>query len=341
MTHAITVDDGKTNSAELEQEVVALRRRVAELEQVAAGRSEVEKALRESEEKYRNTMDTGLVGIYVIQDLLFRYVNPKMAEMFGYRVEELENRLGPVELVAEVHREQVRENLLRRAEGEPGIPYEIKCQRKDGSLFDATVWGKATTFDGKPASVGSLADTTALKNAKRELLAHKQRLEEQVAAQTHELMESNIKLQRDIAKRKRMERSLFEAKETAERANQAKTRFLAAANHDLRQPLQALTLLISALQLKHPDAQIGQILHDMLATVQVMETLLNSLLDISKLDAGDSGLISAVLQPLLFCRRCAISSRRRRRSRIPEYACFRATQRCTPIPICWPASCRI
>ena len=271
---------------ELQSENDALRRRLKELELEAAARIEAERALRESEEKYRNTMDAGLVGIYVIQDLVFRYVNPKMAEMFGYQVSELEHKLSPADLVIPELRERIRNNLRRRAEGEPGIPYEIKCLRKDGTLFDATVWGKATTFNGKPASVGTLADTTPLHNAKRALLQYQKELERRVEHQTRELTKSNKRLKRDIAHRKAIELELFAAKEAAERANLAKTRFLAAANHDLRQPLQAFSLLISALLLTKPEARAAQIIADMRSALQVMETLLNSLLDISKLDAG-------------------------------------------------------
>ena len=76
-------------------------------------RKRAEEALRESEEKYRNTMDAGLFGIYVIQDLVFRYVNPKMAEMFGYQVSELEHKLSPVDLVVPELRKRIRSNLKR------------------------------------------------------------------------------------------------------------------------------------------------------------------------------------------------------------------------------------
>jgi PAS domain S-box-containing protein len=91
---------------------------------------------------------------------------------------------------------------------------------------------------------------------------------------------------RDVTERKLAEAALSSAKESAERANLAKSRFLAAANHDLRQPLQAMAMLIEALAYKGTDAHAAEIVGDMRATLAVMETLLNALLDISKLDAG-------------------------------------------------------
>ncbi|MGB5081660.1 MAG: hybrid sensor histidine kinase/response regulator [Burkholderiales bacterium] len=75
-------------------------------------------------------------------------------------------------------------------------------------------------------------------------------------------------------------------KEEAERANVAKSRFLAAASHDLRQPLHALSLLASALtgKVQHPETR--QVVDEINLSVESLESLFNALLDISKLDAG-------------------------------------------------------
>lgn len=86
------------------------------------------------------------------------------------------------------------------------------------------------------------------------------------------------------------------ARAQAEQANKAKSRFLAAASHDLRQPLQALRLLNAALQeyLLSDDVAMN-ILHDSERALEVMDRLLGSLLDISKVD---SGVITPELQDL-------------------------------------------
>lgn len=75
-------------------------------------------------------------------------------------------------------------------------------------------------------------------------------------------------------------------KEEAERANAAKTRFLAAASHDLRQPLHALTLFVSALQERLGAHEARAIVDRMAVSVEALDDLFNALLDISKLDAG-------------------------------------------------------
>ncbi|WP_341643557.1 hybrid sensor histidine kinase/response regulator [Thauera sp. SDU_THAU2] len=72
----------------------------------------------------------------------------------------------------------------------------------------------------------------------------------------------------------------------AEHANASKSHFLAAASHDLRQPMHALGLFISELSQQTLDARSRQIVDRITASASAMEQLLDSLLDISRLDAG-------------------------------------------------------
>ncbi len=80
--------------------------------------------------------------------------------------------------------------------------------------------------------------------------------------------------------------ALHAAKEEAERANRAKTRFLAAASHDLRQPLHAMQMYISALRQRVKDTSSIAIIDDIQAVSYATGRLLNSLLDVSQLEAG-------------------------------------------------------
>lgn len=94
---------------------------------------------------------------------------------------------------------------------------------------------------------------------------------------------------------------LRERKEEAERANLAKSRFLASASHDLRQPMHALGLFISELSLHRLDARSTRLLQQISASARAMEDLLDSLLDISRLDAGvlEPAARPFALQPVL------------------------------------------
>ncbi|WP_281783217.1 ATP-binding response regulator [Sinimarinibacterium flocculans] len=79
---------------------------------------------------------------------------------------------------------------------------------------------------------------------------------------------------------------LREALDRAELANQAKTRFLASASHDLRQPIHALSLFSGSLLLRPMDDRTGAIARQIDQAVQSLASQLDALLDISRLDAG-------------------------------------------------------
>lgn len=82
---------------------------------------------------------------------------------------------------------------------------------------------------------------------------------------------------------------LIEQKQAAEAAVRAKSKFLAAASHDLRQPLHALTLLISALKDKvaeRPEPELQRLTAHIDASATAMGSMLGGLLDLSRLDAG-------------------------------------------------------
>jgi PAS domain S-box-containing protein len=91
---------------------------------------------------------------------------------------------------------------------------------------------------------------------------------------------------RDASERRRTQAELIEAREAADRANQAKSRFLATASHDLRQPLQALALLNGALRRMVADPGATEVLAHQDQAIGAMSRLLNALLDISKLESG-------------------------------------------------------
>ncbi len=70
-------------------------------------RRQVEEALRESEASYRIVTEGSLAGVYLIQDGKFRYVNPMLAQAFGYTPDELIDRLGPLDLVHPEDRDRI------------------------------------------------------------------------------------------------------------------------------------------------------------------------------------------------------------------------------------------
>lgn len=93
-------------------------------------------------------------------------------------------------------------------------------------------------------------------------------------------------LTREVEERRRIEAALHAAREETEKAHRSKSRFFAAASHDLRQPVQALVLLLHSLTARldgHPARPVVDVMGQALDTLR---SLLDGLLDISKLDAN-------------------------------------------------------
>jgi PAS domain S-box-containing protein len=136
----------------------------------------VEKALIFAEKKFRSLVEQSLVGTYIIQDGRFVYVNPKMAEIFGYSQEELTSGITHLDLTVEEDRPLTAENVRRRIVGEvKSVHYGFRGLRKDGTTIYAEVYGTGTQYNGRPAIIGTLLDVTARTRAEAALRESEER----------------------------------------------------------------------------------------------------------------------------------------------------------------------
>ncbi|MDD2335914.1 MAG: PAS domain S-box protein [Geobacteraceae bacterium] len=141
-------------------------------------RKRVEQVLRESEECFRTLTEKSLVGVYIIQDDLFCYVNPALAEMFGYVPEEIIDRLGPVDLLTPEDRDRVLDSIRRRTAGEIEFSHhEFQIMRKDGSIRVVEAFGSRALHCGRPAVLGTIIDVTARKRSEEKLFQITERWE--------------------------------------------------------------------------------------------------------------------------------------------------------------------
>ncbi|MBO8181463.1 MAG: PAS domain S-box protein [Archaeoglobus sp.] len=123
-------------------------------------RKKLEAALKDSEELFRTLAEKSLVGIYLIQDGVFKYVNPKLSEFFGYSVEELVGR-NPLDFIYPADRDAVSKNLRKLTKGEIESVNELmRFVRRDGETRYSEVYGSRIVYRGKPAIVGTLIDIT-------------------------------------------------------------------------------------------------------------------------------------------------------------------------------------
>ncbi len=90
----------------------------------------------------------------------------------------------------------------------------------------------------------------------------------------------------DISDLIKREQALEKARKSAEKANAAKTRFLASASHDLRQPIHALGLFFADLSERVRNKETEQVIGQIEDSISAINSMLNALLDVSKLDAG-------------------------------------------------------
>jgi PAS domain S-box-containing protein len=139
-------------------------------------RVQAEEALRESEEKYCNLVERANDGIVIIQDRVMKYVNPRLAEMGGYTVEELTGTpftdfAPPAELPKLVDR------YVRRMSGEDVEPiYETVLKSKDGSDINVEINASTISYQERTADLVLVRDITERKRAEEELKASRDQL---------------------------------------------------------------------------------------------------------------------------------------------------------------------
>jgi signal transduction histidine kinase len=130
------------------------------------------------------------------------------------------------------------------------------------------------------------SDVTDMLRAQGALQETAETLERRVVERTGELVAVNRQLAGEIAERREIEAQLMDAKTVAEKANLSKTSFLAAASHDLLQPLNAARLFVAALGDRRLALPTRALVSQTSTALDSVEDLLEALLEISRLDAG-------------------------------------------------------
>ena len=138
------------------------------LNEEIAERNRVEKALRESEEKYSTLVEDSLTGIYIDQDRKIVFSNKKFAEIFGYSRDELPG-MESWRLVHTEDKALTDEIRTQRLKGEEApSEYEARGRTKDGETIWVARRNTRIEYKGSPAILGNIVDITKQKNAEQE-----------------------------------------------------------------------------------------------------------------------------------------------------------------------------
>lgn len=119
----------------------------------------------DDESHFRAVMDAAQVGIFVVQDARFRYVNPCLASLLGMAVDELLGAMGPLDIVETAWHPVLQRHLERL--GDAGCTLEVRARPRQGESFPAMLVAAPSRFCGHPAWVGTLADVSELRAAER------------------------------------------------------------------------------------------------------------------------------------------------------------------------------
>ena len=234
------------------------------LEEEIAERRKAEEALRQSEENYRNIFENSSEGIFqIVPRKKILTLNPALAAIFGYASPE-----DALENIHDLGRDfwadlSQRERFLTLMEKENRVrDFEIHGLRKDGSVAEVAV--NAHTVRDDEGNILYL-----------EGMLH------------------------DISERKRMEK-LRIARDAAEAANQAKSLFIANMSHEFRTPMNAILGFTSLLEAMVKEEKARMYLTCVKSSGKSLLSLINNILDLSKIESGTAELQCTTLMPATF-----------------------------------------
>jgi PAS domain S-box-containing protein len=248
----------RTEQLEKEREMAARERELVRRHLQELGESEARLS------RFKRTLDATLDGVFIFEadSLHYTYANQGALDHLGYSYEELMQQTSLVPK-PDITREEYLEMLRPLREGtKPSLRFETRHRRKDGSLVPVEVFVQYISLPGEPGRFVSIV--------------------------------------RDITERKKVEETMLLAKEaaeqarlSAERANRAKSDFIAGVSHELRTPLNAI-IGFSKLLLNPRVGELNEdqmaYTHDVVQSAEHLLQLINDILDLSKIEAGKMSL---------------------------------------------------
>lgn len=227
------------------------------------------RALSDSERRFRDLIEGSIQGYFVHSDWKIIYANSAAAGIFGYDPAEFVG-LDLRQLIAPEERDAITELRDRRLAGDVDAPerYDVGGVRKDGSALVFETFSRLIDWDGKPAIQATILDVTERKN---------------------------------------VEMHLMYAKETAERADRAKTEFLGNMSHEFRTPLNAIIGFSQMIK----DQMMGEALPQYVDYAGAINSsgihlldVVNDLLDVASIESGTLTISEDIVDLVDACKSC-------------------------------------
>ncbi|MBI3521231.1 MAG: PAS domain S-box protein [Bacteroidetes bacterium] len=213
-------------------------------------RKNYERTIFLQKEKYQNIIANMNLGLLEVdQEEKIQYVNPGFEFISGYKAEELIGKNAAKLLVSESHLNLVKSKQKLRAEGQSDS-YEVPIINKKGELKWWMISG-APNYDNKGKLIGSIG------------------------------------IHLDITEQKQLELDLELSKSKAEESSKAKEAFLANMSHEIRTPLNAIIGMIRELSKEKLSPKQETFVENTAIASQHLLSVLNNILDISKIEAGE------------------------------------------------------
>lgn len=154
---------------QLINELVEMRKRITHLEKLKEKHEQMDRALKESEEKFRTLAEQSPNMIFINKKSRVLYANKKCEEIMGYTKDEFyAPDFDYLDLISPEYIDLVRESYNRHTKGEDVAPYEFALLTKEGERVEAIITTKLIDYEGEKAILGIVTDIRKYKRAEME-----------------------------------------------------------------------------------------------------------------------------------------------------------------------------
>ena len=152
------------------ESILSLKKSNEQLEEEIEAKKLYEKAVFESEQKYRGVVENSLAAFYIEQNHVIQFVNRRFCDITGYDSEEITGRLGIIDFLGSDSEKETADQIIDAVMQEKRQQeFELNLKRKDGKLITAKLYAHSFYYEQKEAIFGTFIDITTMKTMENRL----------------------------------------------------------------------------------------------------------------------------------------------------------------------------